>query len=799
MKSPMPLAFASLFFLGSGASALIYQICWQRLFVVFAGGDLPAITVIVAAFMLGLGLGSSLGGRMADHQTQLRNVISFVLVELAIAAWGVGSEWLYHDLLYQKLGTLARARVTSHVVLFLMLLPPTIMMGFSLPLLAKALTPSLKQAPANIGLLYGLNTLGAAAGAFITPWCLVPLWGISGALQIAAALNGICAFGIAPLIWLKRKERTDDLQNVDVEQAAHQPDPVRDSNWRLCLILHGVTGFIALGLEMIWFRVLGVLLKSTAFTFGTLLSLYLLGLGLGALLGARFIHLWKDPLKAFLRMQAALVAMAVLSMAAFLYLVHHVSSLAELLTYLDSYEPLDANTAIAQLLNPSLDRNGFPAPGLLPILHLLVPAILMLPSTILMGMAFPALQKAAQTSRTHLGQRIGDLQAANIAGAVLGSLLVGCVLLAWLGTTGTLRFLVLLAFALAMLSLPPKQRFRAAGVVCTAVGLFVIQVLPSQHAFWAAVHGSSASKITQVEDSTGVTVLKKTGPDAGHDGDTVVYVNGIGQSWLPYGGIHTALGALPALLHPKPENIAVIGLGSGDTAYSAGTRYETREIVCVEIIGGQLEALRRHHELHPSPSLQMLLQDSRIRHVHADGRRFLIGTKQRFDIIEADALRPNSAGSGILYSEEYFQLLRRRLKPGGYAVTWLPTERVRRTFLKVFPHVLDLGAIAIGSPDPITANATDLRRRMGYLEVRQHFRLAGVKIHELLAPYVQLNFNRHLVSPDFQRDSLRDLNTDLLPRDEFHLPALWPSADLPMEPGNDVRAGTNPSLTADRS
>jgi hypothetical protein len=183
--------------------------------------------------------------------------------------------------------------------------------------------------------------------------------------------------------------------------------------------------------------------------------------------------------------------------------------------------------------------------------------------------------------------------------------------------------------------------------------------------------------------------------------------------------------------------------------------------------------LKNHAKKHSSASLNSLFAKERIQHIPGDGRRFLKMSSQRFDIIEADALRPNSAGSGNLYSEEYFQLVKRRLKPGGYAVTWAPTPRVRNTFLSVFPHVLDLEVILIGSPDPIQANADDIRRRLGYLEIRNHFRRAGIPIHELLAAYTQLNYRDRLIGPDADRSKLGEINTDIFPRDEFHLPALF--------------------------
>ncbi len=192
---------------------------------------------------------------------------------------------------------------------------------------------------------------------------------------------------------------------------------------------------------------------------------------------------------------------------------------------------------------------------------------------------------------------------------------------------------------------------------------------------------------------------------------TDVYVNGIGQSTLPFNGVHSFLGLVPALLHPTPRRVAIIGLGSGDTAYSAAGRPETETVVCVEIIGGQIRTLRELHARTGYPGLGGLLDDPRFTFVVGDGRYHVMQSLTRFDVIEADALRPGSAYSGNLYSREYFELLRGRLAPGGFAVTWAPTPRIHHTFAQVFPHVVEIPPMLIGSSEPIAFDAEAIRRR----------------------------------------------------------------------------------------
>ena len=193
-----------------------------------------------------------------------------------------------------------------------------------------------------------------------------------------------------------------------------------------------------------------------------------------------------------------------------------------------------------------------------------------------------------------------------------------------------------------------------------------------------------AAEIVQGEDGSGLSVLKTPRGNP----QTTVYANGLGQSTLPFGEIHTALGACPALLHPHPVSIAVIGLGSGDTVCSAGGRPETRTIDSIEIIAPELDTLRQLDLRRHYPGLRSLLNDDRVHHWFTDGRALLRKGDRRYDIIEADALRPTSAYAGNLFSLEYFALLRAHLNPGGIAITWTPTPRVIDSFIQAFPHVL---------------------------------------------------------------------------------------------------------------
>jgi spermidine synthase len=345
----------------------------------------------------------------------------------------------------------------------------------------------------------------------------------------------------------------------------------------------------------------------------------------------------------------------------------------------------------------------------------------------------------------------------------LGALAAGWWLFDWLGTAGTLKLLVGMTslFPLGAVALAGSARSKVAPLLAVAAGLAVAVALPGTRATWQYLHGADRDLIVR-EDGSGTSAIRRVG-EPEREG-AVIYVNGLGQSWMPYGGVHTTLGALPAFLHRDPREALVIGLGSGDTVFGVAGRPTLERIVAIEIVRPQLATLRDLAGMWAYPGLTSLLSDPRIEHVYGDGRLYLAQTARRFDIIEADALRPTSAYAGHLYSDGYFRLLRSRLKPGGMAVTWSPTERVYATFATVFPYVVRFGEILVGSNENIDVDPAAVTERVTDERVQNYFRPAGVDITALIATAVR---SPRRLGPNDDRSGFTDINTDLLPKDEF--------------------------------
>ena len=403
-------------------------------------------------------------------------------------------------------------------------------------------------------------------------------------------------------------------------------------------------------------------------------------------------------------------------------------------------------------------------------LYLVLPAVLIGPPTIIAGFSFPLLQRVVQRDLAFLGRRTGILLAANIFGGTLGALLTGWWLLEVAGTAGTLKILFALSALFGLLAIDELRLRRGFAIgLAAAVGALTLAVvlitMPGGELLWARLHGTTPDQIVHGEDGSGLALLRS---EAGATARTMVFANGIGQSWIPYGDIHTVLGALPAFVHPHPRSAALIGLGSGDTLYALAGRQELQRITSIEIVGPQLDTLLRFtRRRHYYPPILSLEGDARISHVVGDGRSFLKRSRERYDIIEADALRPHSAFAGNLYSDAYFSLLRDRLNPGGLAVTWAPTPRIVRTFVKVFPYVWQHGQVLMGSDQPIVVDREAIVDRLTQFRVTSHFEWAGVEVYPLLRPYIAGGWREY--APSYDRSAIDDINTDLFPRDEFNL------------------------------
>jgi spermidine synthase len=444
-------------FFASGFAALLYQIVWQRMLGIFSGADVQSATIVIAAFMACLGSSSLGGGHLADRVSRRTSLVLFGVAELAVATFGVWSSTLFYGVLYERVGRLGLGIAPTAAILFAALIVPTFCMGMSLPLLARGVTRHVDRAASTVGWLYGINTLGAALGALCATWWFLPQAGLSGSLKVAAGLNLVCAAIALSLVvrqWGESAVHITVPAGADAAAAASTRTATADAIGERALplqvwaALFGLSGFVALSLEIVWFRLLGIMLKSTAFTFGTVLGLYLTGIGLGAALGSAAARRVRRPAFWFLVLQAGIGAYAALSLTLLIARLNTWPLLHWFADYVGPHEPLDIRSVVTHVQHAVTSR-GELASGLRGLpwqfvrLYVLLPAALVGPPTLMAGFGFPLLQRVVQVDLAQLGRRVGVMLSANILGSTLGAFIAGWVFLDVLGTAGTLKLRLL--------------------------------------------------------------------------------------------------------------------------------------------------------------------------------------------------------------------------------------------------------------------------------------------------------------------------------------------------------------------
>lgn len=722
LKSFIRLVLYGVFF-ASGAAALIFQVAWQRVLSLHAGMDLFSVTTVVAAFMAGLGIGNLLGGSIADRLTPRHAILMYASAELLIGSFGWLSIWLLYEQ-YPTFSSLLRNNASAFLFHFILLSIPTTLMGATLPLLSRGVVRKNSEIASMVGKLYGANTLGAAVGSIATAgWWILGRVGLEGAVQIAACLNlgsGLLALSIIHINDRAAAHEVESSERVNPQTSLFG----RPGHW---IVLYGFTGFISLALEIVWFRLLNVLMYSTTYTFSRLLAIYLVFLGFGIMVGSYFSRKVRCPERLFLWLQFAIGLAAVVGP---LLVVKYAEAHGQ--TYWDQFRNFVA-----------------------PLLVLSVP-------TFLMGFCFPLVERLVAQNFATLGKRTGALLFSNTAGAVIGTVITGFLLLDVLGTPKTLLMLSLslmfVGFYAAYLFESGRPRLVAAAVV-VSVAVLSLVALPKGGSFWAPLHKADSTKLTVLEDGTCVASLME-----GQAMTFTLLLSGEPQNGIPFSDFHIRLGAVPALLHPNPQDVLVIGLGAGSTLYGVSLDRRVASMECVEICGGEISLLKGLRERRV-PELDQIFSDPRIRLTVQDGRKFLLDTMSKFDLIVSDTLLARSGYSGSLYSVEFYDLVRRRLKPGGIFAQWLASDRTLHTASYVFPNVFVLRGtdshLFVASDSPVVVDPTILGERFAHIK-RQYLRPDA---EQRLAAYLRTASG----DSSFRNSpmSLKKLNRDLFPRDEY--------------------------------
>jgi spermidine synthase len=685
---------AALFFL-SGASGLIYQVLWVRMLSLSFGITVYAVTVVLASFMGGLALGSFFGGRLAERIK--RPLLAYGIIEVAVALVALATPYALTSL-QSVYPAIARAVGDNEAILtvvrvtlaFAVLVIPTTLMGATLPIIVKSSLARHGDLSGRIGLLYSANTFGAIAGTVIAGFWLIGGIGISASIILAAIVNGLV--GAISIVLQRTLVTTDGSTTPDVtsDEASDTARPYADRVRTATLIAYGLSGVISFALEVAWTRMLALVLDTSIYAFVTMLSMVLIGIAVGSALTTPLVRRRINLPLAFALLELGVAVGGI-------WAIWAISNLTEL------REILSAIRGVRRLTATSTNFN------------FVVAAVTILPSTLLIGATFPIAARIYTAGLHRSSERLGQIYAVNVFGAIFGSMLGGFVLLPALGTQASLLLLSVASLALAgMLALSADWRTlpsRAALVGAGAAAFLVLWVAkPDLYSalFSTRFSGSQVEWFREGIETT-VSIVK--------DQETVrtLYTNSRGQANDEPGLVqyHRRIAHTPLLVKPRASEALIVGLGAGHTAGSIlqheGTRVEVVELSDA-IVEGAIRFAGVNYDVMHNPGLSVRM---------GDGRNFLLTTDRKYDLITTDTIQPLDAGSTNLYSAEYYRLALAALKPGGVMAQWIAPhddyqyKTMLRTYLSVFPHVtLWLTAdLVIGSREPIVLDLAETARR----------------------------------------------------------------------------------------
>jgi spermidine synthase len=688
-RSGFLLPALCLLFFCSGACALVYQVLWLRTLGWVFGVTVYAASAVWAMFMAGLALGSGAAGLVADR---VRNPLRwFGATELLIGATALVTpaalarlQQLYVAA-YPSISHSPAGLVAVHLAMaFAVLIVPTSLMGATLPLVVKASSFRSSSLGSQLGLLYASNAAGAIVGTIAAGLYLIPQRGIHGTFLTAAALNLFVGLGAIVM-----SVRSAGLSATPGDVRL-KPDARGPSSPRIILVVFTISGAVSLALEVVWFRVLTLFLRPTVYGFAVMLAMILVGISAGSFLVTPLLNRRLRWLEVLAGLELAIGIAIVLSFRPLVYL----PSLSDTLT------PL-----VAPFMPEYL---GYPITGAL---------LAIFPVALLMGLAFPiGLHTWAAGGRRddHTAGRIGLFYSLNVAGAIAGSIVAGFLMLPRLGSGTSLVVLGSLSFAagLALLAASGLSRPARAASALLASAIFAASVWWSPDPFvqFVAQRYPGQAIVWQEEGVEATVVVHRNRSE-----ELTLTINGNHQASTDESTayVHRRIGHLPMAIHPGPRTALVIGLGGGATA-GAVSIHDGVDVDVVELAGSVVRGARFLESINygvlSRPNVHLRVDD---------GRNYLMLTPRRYDVITADVIHPIFAGSGNVYSVEYFRQMRRVLNPGGLVLQWVAgTEAeyktIARTFLSVFPGTTAwvAGGLLVGSVEPLRLRRSDFEWKL---------------------------------------------------------------------------------------
>ena len=662
--APWVRVLCVLFFF-SGFPALIYQLVWQRALFRIFGVNIESVTIVVTAFMLGLGLGSLVGGWLSKRRG-IPLLPLLAAIELLTAAFGLLSLGIF-----DRVGTLALGMplpLTAAIALALVLVP-TLLMGATLPLLVSHLARRSSNVGSSVGLLYYVNTLGAGAACLVCIALLFPFMGMQGAVYVAVAMNGAVALGALVAYFRERRGALRGPEETRQISAASSP-VLRFSS---VLGLACASGFVSLSYEIFFFRTVSYATSSSSTAFAATLGAFLVGLASGSR-EAGVLCATAAPETVIKRVVARLIVANVVGL----------------------------------LFLPVLDHMAWLKSGVVGIALVLV--YLLARSW---GMLLPCLAQLGIAADARTGMRTAWLYLANILGSAAGSIFTGFVLMERLTLIGIAEFLVvagltcsiLLMFALPLTS---HQKWQRAGlaIACGVLSVLLLPVLANnvlESLLPIATAGPIPPFARVVENRSGIITVDRSG---------VVYGDGIYDGRFNTDLVHDTNGIVRpyslSLYHAAPRNVLMIGFSSGSWAQVIASNPAVSSFTIVEINPGYMKLAAE------VPEVASVLTNPKVTIFIDDGRRWLrLNHDRQFDAIVSNTTWYFRANATNLLSIDFLELIKRHLRPGGiFFYNTTGSDRVQRTGCLAFPFGARFTNHMVVSTSPIVWDFERWRRTL---------------------------------------------------------------------------------------
>jgi spermidine synthase len=735
---PLFLGIIYLMFFVSGAAALIYQVVWVRSLTLIFGGSHLAVTIVLSIFMAGLAIGGYTIGKYVDRVKKPLRL--YGLLEIGIAFFAVifiGLMKLYPSIYVP----LAQGKDNSHFYLsfirvvfsVIALIVPTSLMGGTLPVLSRFVSGQPRNLRSRLSFLYGINTFGAVLGAMAGGFFFLRFYTISTTLSIAILSNafiGLLAVllqGKAAAVLAAETSTAEYRKGLSGTQRDDISSPEELRNvfpLKLVLLGIGISGFCALGYEVLWSRILTIVVGASVYSFTTMLVAFLTGIALGSGMYGLVPKVFKLKDRGSERSISWFGIVQVIIGVSALFVTIYIRDLPMNLVRLHHY----------------FRDIGISLPGVrlwsnfaLAFTYMLVPAFFM-------GLAFPLAGKIHAEFKKVVGGAVGEVLAYNTFGAILGAAISGFMMIYLFGIERSLQVLVVINVGFGLFLFVSAKNLRGVNWGISGLTLAILLFLAfNHHAFriWDTKY-FAIFRSNQLEAFDTPEKIR----DAVENTDVLFYAEGVEtivsavrvkggeQSFITNGRIEAsshlqgqqvmfALSHLPMLLHKNPKNVLVVGLGSGMTLGAISVHPSVEQITLVEIepkVIGVAKTFENynHH----------VLDDPKLKIVFNDGRNFLLTTKDKYDVITADPIHPWFRGAGYLYTTEYFRQVSEHLLPGGIICQWLPIyeltpedlKSVVITFMQHFKHTMlwltYYDAELIGSNTPIRFDEAELDRRI---------------------------------------------------------------------------------------